>query len=98
RRGRPRWRSRLVESQELRWHRTTLLGRIPAWPTGPAPVGPWRPVAVETARALVVESATVVPGLRDRCGDVALDLRVAPVGGRSLAAATARVGTAAAPL
>jgi beta-mannosidase len=98
RRGRPRWRSRLVESQELRWHRTTLLGRIPAWPVGPAPVGPWRPVVVETARALVVDAASVVPRLRGRCGDVALDLRLAPVGGRSLAAATASVGPAAAAL
>src|SRR5262249_51774981 len=31
RRPRPRWRTRLVDRQELRWVRTSLLGRIPAW-------------------------------------------------------------------
>lgn len=31
RRPRPRWRTRLVEPQQLRAVRTTLLGRIPAW-------------------------------------------------------------------
>lgn len=43
-RPRPRWKTALVASQNLRWVRTTLLGRIPGW-TPPLPaVGPWRPV------------------------------------------------------
>lgn len=41
---RPRWKSRLVRSQSLRWKRTTLLGRMPGWSRWAAPVGPWRPV------------------------------------------------------
>jgi beta-mannosidase len=44
RRPRPRWKTRLVESQQLRWVRTSLLGRMPTWPPMAAPVGPWRPV------------------------------------------------------
>jgi beta-mannosidase len=44
RRPRPRWRSQLVRSQNLRWIRTTPLGRIPGWSSSAAPVGPWRPV------------------------------------------------------
>jgi beta-mannosidase len=47
RRPRPRWKTRLVSHQQLRWIRTTLLGRIPGWSPGPAPVGPWRPVLLE---------------------------------------------------
>ena len=31
RHGRPRWKSRLVRSQSLRWYRTSLLGRMPGW-------------------------------------------------------------------
>lgn len=50
RRPRPRWKSTLVEQQNLRWFRTSLLGRIPAWSTADAIVGPWRPI---TARPLV---------------------------------------------
>ncbi len=44
RRPRPRWKTRLVELQQLRWIRTSLLGRMPTWPPVAAPVGPWRPV------------------------------------------------------
>ncbi|MGC4093538.1 MAG: hypothetical protein QM756_37700 [Polyangiaceae bacterium] len=44
RRPRPRWKTRLVERQQLRWFRTTLLGRIPAWSPRVVPVGPYRAV------------------------------------------------------
>jgi beta-mannosidase len=44
RRRRGRWKTRLVQSQQLRWARTTLLGRMPTWPPRAAAVGPWRPV------------------------------------------------------
>ncbi|HXT14047.1 MAG TPA: hypothetical protein VN706_00360 [Gemmatimonadaceae bacterium] len=48
RRPRPRWKTKLVRQQQLRWIRTTLLGRIPGWTIPAAPVGPWRPVVLET--------------------------------------------------
>ena len=42
RRPRPRWRVPMVSHQQLRWFRTTLLGRTPGW-SPPAPVvGPWK--------------------------------------------------------
>lgn len=44
RRPRPRWRSLLLRSQNQRWYRTTMLGRVPGWASSGAPVGPWRPV------------------------------------------------------
>ena len=42
RRPRPRWRTPMVANQQLRWWRTTLLGRTPGWSPPCAPVGPWR--------------------------------------------------------
>jgi beta-mannosidase len=50
-RPRPRWKTRLVEQQQLRWFRTTLLGRIPGWTPKCAPVGPWKGIYLETGRA-----------------------------------------------
>ena len=44
RRPRPRWRVPMLEQQQLRWVRTTLLGRTPGWSPPAAPVGPWRDV------------------------------------------------------
>ena len=47
-RPRPRWRTRMVEQQQLRWWRTSWLGRMPGWtPAAPA-IGPWRGVFLET--------------------------------------------------
>ncbi len=47
RRPRARWRSRVASDGNLRWIRTSLLGRAPGFAPGPAPVGPWRPVRLE---------------------------------------------------
>ena len=44
RRARPRWKTKLVNQQNLRWFRTTLLGRIPGWTPPTTAVGPWLPV------------------------------------------------------
>jgi len=52
RRPRPRWQTNLVDEQNLRHVRTSLLGRIPGW-TPPLPaVGPWRPVRLRPAGQL----------------------------------------------
>ena len=45
-RPRPAWKTRLVDQQNLRWFRTTLLGRIPGWSPPVHPVGPWRPLSL----------------------------------------------------
>lgn len=44
RRPRPGWRVPMVNHQQLRWLRTTLLGRTPGWSPPVAPVGAWRPM------------------------------------------------------
>ena len=47
RRPRPRWRVPMVEHQQLRWFRTTLLGRTPGWSPPVAAVGLWKDVWLE---------------------------------------------------
>lgn len=52
-RPRPRWRVPMLTHAQLRWFRTSLLGRTPGWsPPCPA-VGPWRPVWIEQRRLSV---------------------------------------------
>ena len=46
RRPRPRWRTRVVDDDALRWFRTMVFGRSPGFASGPAAVGPWRGVAL----------------------------------------------------
>lgn len=44
RKPRPHWRTPMVSHQQLRWLRTTLLGRTPGWSPPVAPVGAWRDI------------------------------------------------------
>ena len=76
RRPRARWRTRLVSDNNLRWFRTMLLGRIPAFSRGPAAVGPWRPVWLERRRALVVEGLDVHSRLDGDDGVVTVQARL----------------------
>jgi beta-mannosidase len=57
RRARPRWRATIVDAQRLRFFRTSLLGRMPAWTPPIAPVGPYRAISVE--RECAIASADV---------------------------------------
>ncbi len=43
-RPRARWRAPMVSHQQLRWVRSSLLGRTPSWTPPVAPVGPWQGV------------------------------------------------------
>jgi beta-mannosidase len=54
RRPRPRWRTPMLLNQQLRWLRTTMLGRTPGWSPPCAVVGPWRDVWMERRDALHV--------------------------------------------
>ncbi len=52
RKPRPAWKTRLVNQQNLRWFRTTLLGKIPGWSPPISPVGPWLPVSIKKTASI----------------------------------------------
>jgi beta-mannosidase len=56
RRPRPAWRVPMLEQQQLRWIRTTLLGRTPGWSPPAAAVGPWREIRLERALGTRLET------------------------------------------
>src|SRR5438270_8265662 len=65
-RPRPRWRVPMLEQQQLRWVRTTLLGRTPGWSPPCPPVGPWRPIHYQRGGlrvGTVTIDATVASGV-----------------------------------
>ena len=86
-RARPRWRTGLVARQDLRWFRTTLLGRMPGWTPPVAPVGPWGPVALECVERLDLASLRIDARTEGRTGRLRIEARVAMLGGHRLEAA-----------
>ena len=77
RRPRPQWKTRLVQQQNLRWFRTTFLGRMPGWSPSGAPVGPWRPVRLYRPAQPRVVQRLVQPRCVDEGGEVAVDVTLA---------------------
>src|SRR5579872_928232 len=98
RRPRPRWRTRVVQAQQMRWFRTTLLGRIPAWSPPVAPVGPWRSIVLERRSELAAVRADVRPHLAGDHGVVEVELALKSTRGAPIDRVTARVGEVSAPL
>jgi len=90
-RPRPRFRTRLIDRQQLRWIRTTMLGRMPGWSPPAAPVGPWRDVVIERHRQFSIAACRVRASLRDERGEVALSLSLSGCA-EPVSAARLRVG------
>jgi len=76
RRKRPRWRTPMVEHQQMRWFRTTVLGRTPGWSPPSAVVGPWKDVWLERRRRLELRSVALNAQVRSTDGllDCSLDV------------------------
>jgi beta-mannosidase len=81
--GRPRWRPRMIDPGTLRFFRTTLLGHLPGWCPPVHAIGPWRAIErVEESGPLRVKRADVRSNLEDRDGErghdgvLALELEV----------------------
>ncbi|MEP6883767.1 MAG: glycoside hydrolase family 2 protein [Gammaproteobacteria bacterium] len=88
RRPRPRWRTPMVAQQQLRWFRTSLLGRTPGWSPPAAAVGPWLPVWLERRRRVEVSDLRLRATLRDGQGTLTLSCAVSPASGMLLGAAS----------
>lgn len=82
RRPRARWRTRVVADGNLRWFRTMILGRAPGFAPGPALVGPWRPIRLESRRGVALDDVRLRTRV-DAVGDGWLDVhaRVRALGG-----------------
>jgi beta-mannosidase len=92
RRARPRWRTKLVDHQQLRWFRTTLLGRIPGWTPPVAAAGPWRPIVLEERRWVSIERASVRAIREGNAGRIVVSMSARMLGPGALDAAHLRVG------
>ena len=88
-RPRARWKSRLVDSQEWRWLRTTQMGRMPGAGPRVAPVGPWRPVTLEHRQGPYVRALWIAAARAQ--GESLLDVEVDDRAGTATDARIARM-------
>jgi beta-mannosidase len=67
---RPAWKTKLVSHQNLRWFRTTLLGRMPSWEPKLPAVGPWREIRIECVDQLQILESKLITRLQGSTGKV----------------------------
>lgn len=91
RRPRPAWRAPMIEHQQLRWFRTTLLGRTPGWSPSIPPVGPWRSVYLERRTSFDVERVDLRTSLQEDDGLVAVTLDLRTLSADDVSSARLRV-------
>lgn len=72
RRPRPRWRAPMIENQQIRWFRTTVLGRTPGWTPPAALVGPWRGVWLATQAPVALRELHLQPSVDGAQGQLAI--------------------------
>ena len=92
-RPRPRWRTRLVDQQQLRWLRTTLLGRIAPWSPPVAPVGPFRGISIYSGDKVFVKQSQVSASLDGSRGVIHTSITLQMLGNGFLTKATLRAGS-----
>jgi beta-mannosidase len=88
RRPRPKWRTPMVQHQQLRWFRTTLLGQTPGWSPHVSVVGPWRPVWLERRAHVDVSSLRLDARVLGHKGMLCAAVELAPVAGQSVSRVT----------
>ncbi|HEU4654372.1 MAG TPA: hypothetical protein VFS47_10315 [Steroidobacteraceae bacterium] len=74
-RPRPRWKAPMIENQQLRWFRTTVLGRTPGWSPSAAAVGPWRPVWIEYRNDVAISSVQLRTSVAGASGTAHVSLQ-----------------------
>ena len=92
RKPRPRWKTALIEQQNLRWIRTTLLGRMPGWTPPIQPVGIWKPVSLERIAAVDIQALDLQTRAEGTQGRVKLRAAVSLLANAQLRQARLRIG------
>ena len=84
RRSRPRWRAPMIEHQQLRWFRTTLLGRTPGWSPSCPVVGPWKDIWLEERSTVELQQCALQVQVDGADGLVKCQLQFGSVSGHPI--------------
>jgi len=80
RRKRPRWRTPMIDHQQLRWFRTTLLGRTSGWSPPAAVVGPWKDIWLEQRAVVDLNAVQLQVGVDGVAGVIQCKLQASAIG------------------
>jgi len=76
RRPRPKWKTNLVNNQQLRWLRTSLLGRMPGWTPGITALGPCGQIKLTLWKEYLLQSTNVSTQVEAGRGTVKANINI----------------------
>ncbi len=88
---RGRWTTRLVNHRNLRYVRTTLLGRMPGWAPPHPPVGPWRGIRLVESGRVELSHLSIDSTLDGPDGAISIAMRGHVVAGEAPVALEIRI-------
>jgi len=91
-RPRPRWKTKLVKNQQMRWIRTTVLGHVSAWTPPIKAVGPWRDIRIETAKSFRLESFVILPSAKGKIAQLSLSGNIKNLNNDNILSASIELG------
>ncbi|MDO9181219.1 MAG: hypothetical protein Q7U04_02365 [Bacteriovorax sp.] len=95
---RPRWKTNLVNNQNLRFIRTSLLGRIPGWTPAIQAIGPWKEITLEIIKETSIELTSMQSNLVDTSGEINLEAKINYFGSERIHSASIIVDEKSYPL
>lgn len=69
---RPKWKTKLVENQQMRWIRSTVLGHVSAWTPPIKAVGPWKNIYLETCSDIEPQNLKIVTSFENNLAKLEL--------------------------
>ncbi len=73
-RPRPNWKTKLVDNQQMRWVRETVLGRVNVWTPPITPIGPWRNVYLENNEPYQLTHSQITPQVSEGCPQLSVTI------------------------
>ncbi|MCF6193192.1 MAG: hypothetical protein L3J46_02530 [Kangiellaceae bacterium] len=73
-RPRPKWKTKLVDNQQLRWLRTCVLGRSSFWTPPITAIGPWKSIYLQSPRQYVIESCRITTHVNEELPHLSIDI------------------------
>lgn len=71
-RPRPRWKTKLVENQQMRWIRSTVLGHVPMWTPPIQMIGPWKKIYLQEIKNFDVTDFKITSNYIDQHAELAV--------------------------
>lgn len=70
----PRWKTKLVENQQMRWIRSTVLGHVSVWTPPIKAIGPWRKIYLQYLENFKISHKSITPWVEKNIAKLDLSL------------------------